>query len=199
MTIHTRRQTEGFRRWAKRLSLVVLTAFGSGAFAGYNPPRGAPPGQDEATAPQFRHPASKPYLTVSAAPALRVRPPAPPPAYDADPSPGGVSYLDESTLPPAPPVAQERMEDTPTVTIGTTTTQDRYRRVQEEEVPPILPDDLRKEIRPEDVVPFFQLPGYESPLDVQQPQATPTPPAPATPSRPPSPTQIPSSATYRQI
>lgn len=51
----------------------------------------------------------------------------------------------------------------------------------------ILPDDIKHEVRPEDVLPYFQFPGGNESV-----------PAPFTPGQPRAPAQPPSSATYQQ-
>lgn len=189
MTIFSRRMPEGFRRLAGMLSLVFLPALGSEGVAAVNRPPGVPQRARTEDEQLTEREGSRPYLTVASAPALRVREPTPAPIYDIEPAPAGPSYLDENSLPPAPQVAKDRMEGAQMGAAKSPGQQDRQRRRQEEEeVPTILPDDLRKDVRPEDVIPFFQFPGSSGPPSVSLP----------VPGQPPAPAQIPSSATYRQ-
>jgi hypothetical protein len=58
---------------------------------------------------------------------------------------------------------------------------------EESEPSPILPDDMRREVRPEDLLPFFQYPRNGGAVI-----GVPVPAQPALPTLPPS------SATYRQ-
>jgi hypothetical protein len=53
----------------------------------------------------------------------------------------------------------------------------------------LLPDDIKREVRPEDVIPFFQFPGSGENVSVS---------VPSTPAQPRAPGQTASSATYQQ-
>lgn len=148
----------------------------------------------------------KPYLVALGSPPLRFQEPAPPPdlttrlAAGAPPQPSADSASSESappanpaasgsqpnsTTPSAPPTASSLAIDSASTTLTT----------DEAPVPartplPILPDELRPQARPEDFLPFFQIP-VSRPGDVNV--VVPVPRAPAAPAALP-----PSSATYTQ-
>lgn len=188
MTFKSRSALDSIERLFRLFSLVLLPALGTEASTSINRPHQLANNSQTGNYDQAPEPVSRPYLTVASSPPLRVKAPLPPPAYDVEASPPGNSALDENALPPPPPVAQERMEAVPGTTPRVPTRQEQQRRKQEEEIPAILPDDLRKEVRPEDVIPFFLFPknGAQVGVSVQMP------------AQPPAPTQVPSSATYRQ-
>jgi hypothetical protein len=141
---------------------------------------------------------TRPYLHVIGAPPLRFQELAPPPDLSARPPaaappvPSTKATTDiirlpvtelpasASTAAPAVPVKSEDLHaNSPAANAGTATTP-----------PAILPDEVGRKIRPEDLLPFFQFPGSSARIDggnVAGPQA------------PPSPGMLPpSSATYKQ-
>ena len=143
----------------------------------------------------------KPYLPVLGAPPLRFQEPTPPPDLvmrppaAAPPTPAltptessvalaNVAAARSTTIAPEPPPAAPSVSDEP----ATKDTPPAPAKTP----PPILRDDARPTIRPEDFLPYFQIPGSaQNPADVTLlVPAPPNPPAPA-----PLP---PSSATYRQ-
>ena len=188
MTIKPRSMLDGLEHLTRLLSLVLLPSLGAEAAASLNRPHNLSARQSVRELQHSPPLVSEPYLTVSSCPPLRMREVPAPPAYEIAPSTSGNAYVDENALPPAPPVARERMDFVPNSTSRQPSQQDQQRRRQEEETPAILPDDLRKEVRPEDVIPFFLFPKGGSAVGV----SVPVPPQPSAPA------QIPSSATYRQ-
>jgi hypothetical protein len=139
---------------------------------------------------------SRPYLAAINPPGLRFSEALPPPDLSvrppagAPPAPAAVAEpvaVAAAALPPAaarPPLAAESRPP-PAAPAGPAS-------VPATPTPPILPDDTRAKVRPEDFLPFFQFPANAAQADgvtVVAP-ATLTPPTPGT--------QPPSSATYRQ-
>ncbi len=134
---------------------------------------------------------SRPYLAIVGAPALRFAekissPPelsATPPA-GAPPQPG--IKPDQSTPSNGPGATKAD----PTIASATKNSPETILAIGETQQSsgnppvPILPDDVRPKVRPEDFLPFFQFPGAYHEIN-----NVPVPPAPG---------QIPSSATYRQ-
>lgn len=187
MTIKPSNTLSGLRRLSRLLSLVLIPAGLVQLHAGLNRPNQVSQNTYE---PETWHPskgkASRPYLTVSGAPALRLKALPPPPNYEIEaPSPSALASTDD--LATAPPAAPRERQDTPT-TIRNTQRPESRARPPSQEIPAILPDDLRKDVRPEDVIPFFLFPqggggvGVSVPVPSQSTQQAP----------------IPSSATYRQ-
>jgi hypothetical protein len=144
---------------------------------------------------------SAPYLQAVGAPPIRFRDRAPPPAQSPPPSLFGAVRLEGDSLegatnrpdvllarPTAPP------DDLSATGESTGPTKPTAPAAKPPPPPPpsIIPDDTRPTVRPEDFLPFFQLPGSASApggvgVIVPVPMAAPTPV-----------TLPPSSATYRQ-
>lgn len=159
------------------------------------------PAASPGAAPSSYTSASRPYLAVLGVTPLRVADAVPPPDLSsrpgraAPPKPGAEETADvtpaiakpESTAPtvpdlslalaPAPDPVLAPAEATP---------------APPKTPPPILVDDVRPRVKPEDFLPFFIFPGSGGQGDpnVTVPMALPTPPTPGT--------LPPSSATYRQ-
>jgi hypothetical protein len=100
---------------------------------------------------------------------------------------------DISNFPMASPPAQVVAQEAPTATVITVAKKSGPKTIEEKrqddnEPPAILPDDLRKEVRPEDLLPFFQFPRGGATIGVGVP----------VPSQAPAPVMPQSSATYRQ-
>ncbi len=166
------------------LSLVLLPALTSEADQRGLQHRGhtVSPSPSQQMPPTAQVPArSLSYLAVVGAPPLRINPTPTPPVYDLDPLPPGLDVPMPSNEHSATTISDSRSPALPLAPRGTP--QDKPNQPTEaDEPPPILPDDLRREVRPEDVVPFFQYPRGRIPAPGQ----------PATPQLPPS------SATYQQ-
>jgi hypothetical protein len=140
---------------------------------------------------------SRPYLRVAAAPTLRFAEAPPPPDLTTHQPAGAPPKLEASAAPATEPTADrpavakaESISADVTVSPVKNTVQVTGEVAKpEKEKPsgpapaPILPDDTRPRVRPEDFLPYFTFPG-SSTLDA------PTAPAPGR--------QPPSSATYRQ-
>lgn len=182
MNLKTRTLLAGVGRCARLLSLALLPALATeaGQQMAYRGPSGSPtlrePHSDQAP------PGHRPYLTAVATPGLRLRESAPAPSYDLEPMAMSPVLPEESTRPQTTASGKER----PDIILATPppkpATETRT-KAGEEDIPPILPDDLRREVRPEDVMPYFTYPraGYFLGIEV-----------------PPQPPSIPSSATYKQ-
>ena len=187
------------------LALLLLPALAPGFSRAVPRPR-TTPGPEAVV--QTRH-MPQPYLRVVGAPPLRFVEVAPP----ADPimrmptsgTPTGLAGNSSAELEPSPEVpADVSVESTPATEVAETmpaarplpTTVAPATRVEPEPVyrgpAPILPDDTRPSLQPEDFLPFFQLPGTGR-LSGEVNVITPMPAqAPGSPALPPS------SATYRQ-
>jgi hypothetical protein len=142
---------------------------------------------------------SRPYLHVIGALPLRFQERAPPPDVSSRP-PGGappvpstkattdiirmpVSEQSAAATLAAPPAVPVKSEDqhakSPAANAGSAQTP-----------PAILPDDVGRKVRPEDLLPFFQFPGSSAGADGGNAAGPPAPPSPGT--------LPPSSATYKQ-
>ena len=128
MTNKPRRTLDGLERLFRLLSLVLLPALGTEASTSINRPHNPATRTQVGDLQQASEPGSRPYLTVSSSPPLRVRDALPPPAYDIAPSSPGNSSLDENSLPPPPPVAQERMDPVSGTQSRLPSRQDQQRR-----------------------------------------------------------------------
>lgn len=187
------------------LALLLLPALAPGFSRAVPRPR-TTPGPEAAI--QTRH-LPQPYLRVVGAPPLRfveVTPPAdpitrmPPPGTPVAPTDNPTAELEPSTEATAdvstePGVATEVAETMPAARPLPTTVVPAT-RVEPEPASrgpaPILPDDTRPSLQPEDFLPFFQLPGTgglsgEVNVITRMPAQAPAPPA-----------LPPSSAIYRQ-
>lgn len=187
------------------LALLLLPALAPGFSRAVPRPR-TPPGPEAAVQPRQ---SPQPYLRVVGAPPLRFVEVAPPPDLVTRPpasgKPPGLADNHETELDPSTDV----MEDVTPETVSTTEVAEEApvarplptavtpaNRVETAPLPsgpaPILPDDTRPSLRPEDFLPFFQLPGTGSaPGEVNV--ITPVPRSAPAPAAVP-----PSSATYRQ-
>ena len=126
---------------------------------------------------------------------MRFKEPPAPPAFELEPAATGPAQMEES-MPVAPaaaaaggrldasqPMAAVAKSSTPKSPAPSATAG----RPDEGEPPLILPDDMRHDVRPEDLLPFFQYPRNGGAAI-----GIPGPAQPAMPTLPPS------SATYRQ-
>lgn len=151
------------------------------------------PGQDALTY-------SKPYLVALGAPPLRFEEPAPPPDLVTRPP----SAAPPLALPAKHEAAADVVAAAPAAPAAISTAAPAAGSAHESAAasestdasaaprtpPPILPDETRPQVHPEDFLPFFQIPASQSgDLNV----VVPVPRAPATPA-----TLPPSSATYTQ-
>lgn len=146
--------------------------------------------------------ASRPYLATFGAPALRfqeakVAPPpstkpiaSGPPVAASAPELAEVSLANNQAAASTPPMPLDKPAETPATPVPTHS--DQSPAAPQPKVLPILPDDTRRKVQPQDFLPLFRFPGASGSgedVTVIAP-AVPTPPAPN--SLPPS------SATYRQ-
>lgn len=182
------RLSVGVRRALAWAVLLLSTMASMEAHASWAPPA-APRSEPQPT----------PYLPVLGMLALRFQEAATPPAAAVPPS--GSASLPVSTSPDTVAKANaESAPSTPAATPENTTADATFVASGSEEpsVSPskvpraILPDDARKVVRPEDFLPYFQIPGTalypeDVTLLVPAPQAAPAPAA-----------IPPSSATYTQ-
>jgi hypothetical protein len=112
-----------------------------------------------------------------------------PPSFELEPAATGPAQLDES-MPVAPTAVGRRLDSSQPMATPPKAPQSSSataKRPEEGEPPLILPDDMRRDVRPEDLLPFFQYPrngGAANGVSV--------------PAQPAVPTLPPSSATYRQ-
>lgn len=162
------------------------------------------PAASPGAAPPSYTSASRPYLAVLGVTPLRIADAVPPPDLSsrpgraAPPKPGAEESVEaaptaekhETKAPTVPdlalalaPVAEPVAEPSRVPAESTP--------VAPKTPPPILVDDVRPRVRPEDFLPFFIFPGNgQGDPNVTVPMTLPTPPAPGT--------LPPSSATYRQ-
>lgn len=146
------------------------------------------------------------YLVALGSPPLRFEEPAPPPDLVTRPAAGAPprpAMFDEPLAgqdQPAAPAAVSASSPSPTAdhtpvpgaSTDSATTPPTEAQVPVHTPPPILPDDVRPQTRPEDFLPFFQIPATQpgGPSVI-----VPVPRIPASPAPAPLP---PSSATYTQ-
>lgn len=187
------------------LALLLLPALAPGFSRAMPRPR-VTPGPEVAV--QRRH-LPQPYLRVVGAPPLRFVEVAPPPDLVTRPpaagKPPGLADNHETELDPSSEIMDDSAPETASATEvvdampvaspppDTATPASRVPTAPAPSGPaPILPDDTRPSLRPEDFLPFFQLPGTSS-VSADVTVIAPVPrQAPAPPALPPS------SATYRQ-
>lgn len=145
-----------------------------------------------------RHVETTPYLLATGAPPLRFREAAAP--VDPTPRPTDASNQAPAVVDPTPaPAPAGTPVATTSVAPGSEATGVPEKSATKDNVSapvknpaPILPDDSRPTIRPEDFIPYFQIPGSaRTPADVTL--LVPAPKAAPTPGQLP-----PSSATYTQ-
>lgn len=208
--------TTAAKRALRCLSLVILPALASEvaranpvseSFLSPNPIEG--PGATSHSGEQV------PYLTAVVAVPLRFDHAPKPPDFEVEPIPTGPAMPDDQTLPtiqtptiqpkpnlipanpPAssPAAAANGTASSPASNTGpaakgkngtpaSSSHQDNQN--QDQELTPILPDDMHHDVRPEDVIPYFQFPRGGVILNAP------------VPSQPAQPTLPPSSATYTQ-
>ncbi len=140
-----------------------------------------------------------PYLTAVTAIPLRFEDLPSPPNFETEPLPMGLAMPDDSTLPTiAASTIKEKPGIIPATNVATSASlsktiitplakkPENRHRDSNHELTPILPDDMHHDVRPEDVIPYFQFPHGGVILN------TPVP------SQPSQPTLPPSSATYTE-
>ncbi len=154
----------GIRRVLNCLSLLIIPALAP--TAAHSLPRSRPTAEP-ALGP--RAPRSLPYLTVIGAPTLRFQRPTPPPDLVTRPTPAAppipkltpteivvaqnnIAAAHSTVEPLAPPVPSPE-------TIANTSPDAPDAPAAPPEKPSILPDETRRPIRPEDFLPYFQIPG----------------------------------------
>ena len=193
MTSRTHTLLTGLGRFVRCLSLVLLPALvaeGGQTRSTCGNPAGSPP----ESSPESPYPYSSPYLAVVGPPPMRFREPPAPPSFELEPVAAGPAQLEENIqVSPSPVAAGGRlapsspMAASPKSSTKSPSSSPGANRPEESEPSTILPDDMRRDIRPEDLLPYFQYPRNGG--------AVIGVPAPAQPAQP---TLPPSSATYRQ-
>jgi len=129
---------------------------------------------------------STPYLRSVATPALRIADGDPSPSYDLDATPTGPYIPDEGARQGSSANATRERPDIIPPAANKQVDSDAARPAKpSEEILPIIPDDLQREVRPEDIIPFFVMPqaGVRIGVGVQtapQPPAQPMPQSSAT-------------------
>ncbi len=185
-------RSAGARRAFRCLSLLLLPALAPvGAQA---MPRPGPPGADT-----DRRAAPNPYLPAIGAPPLRFQEASPPPdlvtrpAAAAPPTPALTPTESSVALANAAAARSAAVSETPvSADVPPTSAPGPAKPATAPAKTPsaILPDSARPAVRPEDFLPYFQVPGAsQNPSDV----TLPVPAAPTAPAALPN-----SSATYRQ-
>ena len=191
MTSRTLTLLTGLGRFVRCLTLVLLPALvaeGGHAASSGRDPAGAPP----ESSPESPYPYSTPYLAVVGPPPMRFREPPAPPSFELEPAAAGPAQLEEIT-PVSPTAAGERLDPSQPMAASSKSPSKSpsasatAKGSEESEPSSILPDDMRREVRPEDLLPFFQYPRNGGAAN-----GVPVPAQPAVPTLPPS------SATYRQ-
>ena len=193
MTSRTLTLLTGLGRFVRCLTLVLLPALvaeGGHAASSGRDPAGAPP----ESSPESPYPYSTPYLAVVGPPPMRFREPPAPPSFELAPAAAGPAQLEEIT-PVSPTAAGERLDPSQPMAASPKSSSSKSpsssaavaKRPEESEPSSILPDDMRREVRPEDLLPYFQYPRNGGAVI-----GVPVPAQPALPTLPPS------SATYRQ-
>ena len=192
MTSRTHTLLTGLGRFVRCLTLVLLPALvaeGGQTGSTYRDPAGAPP----ESSPESPYPYSSPYLAVVGPPPMRFREPPAPPSFELEPVAAGPAQLEENIPASPPPAAGGRLDSSqpmaasPKSPIRSPSSSAPANRPEEGEPSSILPDDMRREVRPEDLLPYFQYPRNGGAV-IGVPGAA----QPAQPALPPS------SATYRQ-
>jgi hypothetical protein len=134
---------------------------------------------------------SIPYLAVIAPPSLRFRDAPAPPMFELEPVATGPASIDDpGFVPNAPQAAKDQVDHSVPIQVGPkneVVAEISKKSEETDTTPAILPDDLRRDVRPEDILPFFQFPRGGAMIGVGVP----------VPAQPPAPTMPPSSATYR--
>jgi hypothetical protein len=195
MNSRTHTLLTGLGRFVRCLTLVLLPALvaeGGQAGSAYGDPAGSLP----ESSPDSPYPYSSPYLAVVGPPPMRFREPPAPPSFELEPVAAGPAQLEGNmlVLPAAtgglldssqsmaasPKSASKSLSKSPSSSATA-------KGSEESEPSSILPDDMRREVRPEDLLPFFQYPRNGGAVI-----GVPVPAQPALPTLPPS------SATYRQ-
>lgn len=182
--IHSLRK--GTSHLVRCLSLVLLPALTTEAGSSGFPNR--PQGNHRPIQAQPSSPAPAPtsYLAVVGPPPLRFRDAPAPPPYELEPAAAGPALLDNLESVPLPKTSPATSETLPVEPLPNAIEASRHTQHSVDEPAPILPDDLRREVRPEDVIPYFQIPRSRLRVGV------PVPTQPGASSLPPS------SATYQQ-
>ncbi len=126
------------------------------------------PNADAALDLQEQTPRLLPYLPVLGPPPLRFQAPQPPPDLTVRPPagpppiPGAMPHDSIAAVPVAPPETK-----TAPASIEVAANVEKSAPATAKAPPPaIIPDDARPSIRPEDFLPYFQIPGSGKPGDV---------------------------------
>ncbi len=129
--------------------------------------------------PGESEPSPQPYLPVLGSPALRFQLAPPPPDLTTRPSAGAppvpaltptetaVAQANVAAANSATPVAPAASEPTSShaqpAAVGATPTPAQPAVPAKPSAAPIIPDDVRPSVRPEDFLPYFQIPGTAAP------------------------------------
>jgi len=193
MNFRTHTLLTGLGRFVRCLSLVLLPALvAEGGHAGRAANVPVVLILPDPGSPQPVAPLSTPYLAVVGPPPMRFREPPAPPSFELEPAATGPAQLEEN-MPvslPSTAAAGGRFDSSspkaasPKSSSKSPASSPTANRPEESEPSSILPDDMRRDVRPEDLLPYFQYPRNGGGV-------------PGVPV-PPQPTLPPSSATYRQ-
>lgn len=182
----------GARRALRCLSLLLLPAIAPKA--AHSSPRSRPPA---GLTDEPHRPKPVPYLVALGAPSLRFQRPTPPPDLVTHPAaaapPVPALTPTESAVAQANAAASQAaaVRTTPAADPGSTEAKpkDATTPAKPTSKRSILPDDTRPAIKPEDFLPFFQIPGTAkapgdisviAPASLNTPTAAPIPPSSAT-------------------
>lgn len=184
------------------LALLVIPALAPNG--GHALTRSRPPG----SGPELRHADTIPYLPILGGPPLRFQDATPPPDLTVRPAASAppiaatseveavVGAANIAAIQPAPPPAA--ISDDPAAPAASTAnvpSASPATATPARTPPPILADDVRQTVRPEDFLPYFQIPGSSR----QNPEVKVIVPAPTALEAPAGGVTIPpSSATYNQ-
>ena len=134
---------------------------------------------------------SQPYLAAIGPKALRFAEPPVIVPVTAPPPPRPLGYSTPVPADVAPVVTAAPVKDAAVQAVkpDATTAAAAQAKAPDKVLVPLLPDDTRQEVRPEDILPFFQFPGANGSTNVIRAPLVPMAPPPAIPT---------SSATYTQ-
>lgn len=148
------------------LALLVVPALAP--HGGHALTRSRPPG----SGPELRHADPIPYLTILGGPPLRFQDATPPPDLTVRPAASAppiaasseieaaVGVANVAAIQPAPPSAALADDSTgPTSPTAGSPATTPPPAVPVKTPPPIIPDNVRQSVRPEDFLPYFQIPG----------------------------------------
>ncbi len=192
MTLRSKTLRDGLLRSVHFLSLAILPALAAeGAQTNFAQRRRSMQSANSDDGHRPRSTESIPYLPAIAPPSLLFADVPPPPSLASNPVATGPASFDDPGITPNAPQIAKNVQDPAVAAVQAsrkeTDTTIAGKKVEEPSIPAILPDDLRRDVRPEDILPFFQFPRGGATIGVGVP----------VPPQPPAPTMPSSSATYR--